>query len=313
MGYLGEAMVVTASIPLLLVLSAAGPGIASGAESDLASLLPSQADGWKPAPPDERATYDTLFNLIDGGAEVYRSLNVRRVISRRYAKPGDPDLIADIYDMGSDEDAYGAFHFDIREHKSAKIGRESEWEKTNLFFWKDRYFVSVAAIATGPAAENAVLTIGRAIAAAIPRDGDVPELASGLPKDGLLESQIHYFHDWPLLSRHYAPADDNVLKLDKTTRGVVARYRNPAADELTTVIQIRYSSPGAAQQALAAYRAKVMPKADGTGLHKDEKGRWSAARTGGDRIVIVLNAPSEKETLRRISQLLPAPAGKERP
>ncbi|MBI5527494.1 MAG: hypothetical protein HY897_14260 [Deltaproteobacteria bacterium] len=307
------------TIFLLLSLLTAGPGAEGGAEVELAALLPAQVDGWKAAEPDEHATYDTLFRLIDGGAEVYRSLNVSRVISRRYVKPGAADIVADIYDMGSAEDAYGAFHFDVRDGGSAGIGRESEWEKTNLFFWKDRFFVSVAAMAPGPAAEKAVLAVGTAVAAAIPRDGVLPELVRSLPEDGLLRSQIHYFHDWPLLKRHYAFADENLLKLDKTTRGVLARYKNPAANgkpagvELITLIQIRYATPDAARQALAAYRAKVMPGAGERGLRGSENGRWFAARAHADRVVIVFDAPTEKEALRRISQILPALPRKERP
>jgi len=121
------------------------------------------------------------------------------------------------------------------------------------------------------------------------------------------------------LSRHYAPAQDNPLKLDKTTSGVLARYRTPGAqakagtEELATLIEIRYASPDAARQALAVFRAKVLPKADDKGLLKNENGRWSAVRAAADRVVIVLNAPTDKEALRRISQLLPASNRKEGP
>lgn len=305
-------MLFPTGISLLLASLAAGPAVESST-LDLAALLPAQVEGWKAAPPDEHATYETLFSLIDGGAEVYRSLNVRRVISRKYVKPDGADLIADVYDMGSAEDAYGAFHFDVRERTSAQIGQESEWERPNLFFWKDRYFVSVAAIAVSPAAENAALALGKAIAASIPRVGAVPELVINLPKDGLVQGQIHYFHDWPLLSRHYAPVDENVLALNKTTRGVLARYRDADGQAMTTVLQIRYASPDAATRALAAYRKKVMPGAADQGPYKSRDGRWSGARAHGDRVVIVIDAPTEKETLRRMTQLSPPATGKERP
>jgi hypothetical protein len=308
---------IVAGILLFTSLLAAGQGAGTGAGAGLAALLPAQVDGWKAAEPDEHADFDTLFRLIDGAAEVYRSLNVRRVISRRYVRPGAAEIAADIYDMGSDEDAYAAFHFDVRDGEGAGIGRESEREKTNLSFWNDRYFVSIAAMAPGPAAEKAVLTIGAAIAKAIPRDGDPPELVRNLPQDGLVQSQIHYFHDWPLLRRHHAPADENLLGLNKTTRGVLARYRIPSAressgtDGLTTLILIRYANPAAAGRALHAYRAKVMPGGGETAVRRGEDGRWSAAKAHGDRLAIVLDAPTEKEALRRISQLLPDPPRKD--
>ena len=71
-------------------------------------LLPAEAAGYRPVGEVECYTADTLFELIDGGAEVYRSLNVERVVSRRYSRPDADEVIVDIFDMGSSSDAFGA-------------------------------------------------------------------------------------------------------------------------------------------------------------------------------------------------------------
>ena len=72
-------------------------------------LLPAEALGWRGDGADESVDRDGLFSLIDGGAEAYRALNVRRVGARRYVKAGAPDVVVDVFDMGSSADAYGAY------------------------------------------------------------------------------------------------------------------------------------------------------------------------------------------------------------
>ena len=89
-----------------LAITAASPIAAP----ELARLLPAAAQGWRAAGADEVVDRDGLFQLLDGGAEAYRSLNVRTVIERHYLKPGAPEIVVDVFDMGSSADAYGAWH-----------------------------------------------------------------------------------------------------------------------------------------------------------------------------------------------------------
>ena len=58
----------------------------SASQESLVDLLPAEIQGFKPGGRDEIYSFDNLFKLIDGGAEVYRALNVRTVLDRRYVK-----------------------------------------------------------------------------------------------------------------------------------------------------------------------------------------------------------------------------------
>jgi len=162
-----------------------GRETSSGAAA-LSALLPEKAEGYAPAGPDRHFTADTLFDLIDGGAEIYRAFNVQRTVHRRYTHAEANDIIADIFDMGSAADACGAYHNDIREGENPGIGRESEYQGGSLSFWKDRYYVSVVAIHESAASARAVRAIGAAVAEAIPGDAAPPALAGLLPEEGLL-------------------------------------------------------------------------------------------------------------------------------
>ncbi|HEQ60212.1 MAG TPA: hypothetical protein ENN74_01230, partial [Firmicutes bacterium] len=189
---------------------------------DLADLLPDSVQGWKAEEPDGRYDYETLYDYINGGAELYRSFNVRAVLARRYEKQDAQPILADMFDMGSSKDAFGAYHHDLREGDEVGIGQESELLGSSLTFWKDRYYVSIIPFGHGEEIKSAVLEVGRAIAQAIPKEGPKPDLLNYLPQQKRLP-QVHYFHNHACLNTYYFLARDNLLNLDQDTEGVLAR------------------------------------------------------------------------------------------
>lgn len=286
--------------------------VASGTPANpgnLADLLPAETEGFKPSGPDGIYNFDNLFKLIDGGAEVYRALNVRTVLDRRYVKKGAPDIIVDVFDMGSSQDAFGAYHFDIREEKDARIGQESEYAGGALYFWKDRYFVSVIALDETEESTRAVLALGRAIAAAIPRKGTPPKLVERLPSTGLIPAQVHYFHDWVSLNRRYTLGEENLLELDRKTEGVLARYRcgpQSAGEKRSrscVLVLIDYPSRQKAEQAHGRFLGKRLADADEQGVARTGDNMWAGSRQVGTLFVGVFDAPTRAEVLRLMDEV----------
>jgi hypothetical protein len=256
-------------------------------------LLPDEVRGWAQGRTDGLYTHDSLYDLIDGGAEVYRALNVRAVLSREYVKPGATDIVVDLFDMGSANDAYGAFHHDMREGEDAGVGDESEAFGGSIAFWRDRYFVSLVAMDDDTATCDALREIGFATSAAIPSAGQPPALVRALPADGLVRSQVHYFHDKSLLDRHLFLGEDNLLDLDRGTEGVVARYRfadptGAPSEPKTALLLVRY--PKAARAARAIAGVADAPK-------------LSARKQLGDAIACVFDAPSKAQAERLVEQM----------
>lgn len=259
-----------------------------------AELLPDDVQGYVPQGKDGLYTPENLFDLLNGGAEVYRSFNVRLVVNRRYGKPDAPDIMVDLFDMASSADAFGAYHHDMREGETADVGHESERMGSALFFWKDRYYVSILAMRETQETERAVLALGRAIAANIPNPGVKPEILSWLPREGLQPTQITYFHDWAYLNTRFHLGDDNLLELDRETEGVLARYRSAAGSSFLLMLT-RYPSDGRAGPALARFLGGYLPGADRPGVARRPDGKWAAARSSGDLVVVVLDADNRPD------------------
>jgi hypothetical protein len=257
---------------------------------DLSRLLPAEIQGWKPQGKDQYFDHNNLFSLINGGAEVYRALNVKKVVDRRYQNPNGPDIIVDVFDMGSSSDAFGAYHIDIREEKDVGVGHESEFQGGSLYFWKDRYFVSIVALKQTEASKQAVIAFGKAIAKKIPKKGKKPELVGHLPQKGIVKSQVHYFHDWEGLNRLHFIADENLLGLSKETEGLLARCRPSGV-----LVLIRYPYKKDAELAYKRFSE----------VFKDAEGKFSAARASGSLLAVVLSVGSKGEALEILGGIKP--------
>ncbi len=261
--------------------------------------LPDTVHGWKAVKPDHEYTFDTLFDLIDGGAEVYRSLNVRKVLDRRYTKEDSADIIVDLFDMGSSKDAFGAFHHDMREDDDVGVGTESEYQGSYLFFWKDRYFVSVVALEETPETREAVLALGRAIASSIPRPGTEPDIVKLLPSEGLQKEQIYYFHDLESLERRYMIGKGNPLHLSKETEGLLARYAVsgvPAAKDgqlFAVFLIVAYASQSAALAAEKDFSALYLNRAESGKLVQLPGKGWAGIYRKGTHLFAVLESPGK--------------------
>jgi len=276
--------------------------------SALATFLPAAVDGWAPNRPDGLYTPDGLFKYIDGSAEVYRAYNVQQAAARRYGKEGAPDIIADVFDMGSASDAFGAYHHDYREGDPVDIGHESEYLEGALAFWKGRYFVSVLTVEETPESKAAVLKIARAIADAIKEEGAPPAIIGLLPAEGLQQRYIHYFHDHFCLNIHYFLAEENLLDLGKDTEGAMARYLpgNAQPKDFCWLAVIRYPDPARAETARARFMAGYLPEAGADAFAAIENGKWAGARSVGEYVVAVFDAPERPFAEKLAGQALAA-------
>jgi hypothetical protein len=215
-------------------------------------------NGWRADKADRFADANSLFDLIDGGAEVYRALNVQSVVEREYQRSGHALILVDLFDMGSDADAFGAYRNDVREHPDPGIGNGSEHESSSLFFWKGRFFVAVVATEETAEAVAAVLALGKTISSNIKQAGKPPRLVGLLPVHGLNKQELYFFHSAESLNRLVPAAAGNPFGLSASTAVVLARYPRGGASSDTLLLLVEYPAAAAAttvQQQLAGVTA----------------------------------------------------------
>jgi hypothetical protein len=252
------------------------------------------------------ATYDrkTIFDYIDGGAEVYLAYDMRGCLSRRYVASGEPAVVLDLFDMGTSADAFGAFTLD-RDGEPLKVGEDGLSREGWIRFWKGRFFVSIYAERETAGAREAALRLARTIEAGIKEKGGRPKILERLPKGGLETRSVRYLHSHILLEGFLRLSDENVLGLGPDTEVVLSSYVREGRRARLLLV----SYPDAETAAVA--RNRYLSLRPGSGASKreamSEDGKWSASAQAGRILAVVLDAESRPlaEALLKEAETLP--------
>jgi hypothetical protein len=114
---------------------------------EITSLLPSleKLPGWKFSQAPEVYKGDDLFELIDGGADIYFEYGFSQVVSADYTDPGQNITQAEIYEMSDAPAAYGIFSLMQQSSAwTAEYGQQTVITPDYIAFWKDKYYVIVS-------------------------------------------------------------------------------------------------------------------------------------------------------------------------
>lgn len=277
----------------IFVLTVALMGGCAGQASEPIARLPREVGGWVRARPV--ASYDrrTLYDYIDGAAEVYLAYGFERVLSCRYHKAGQPPIVVDIFQMRDSKEAFGVFSFE-RVDEEAGIGQGSEAGPSLIRFWKGRYFVAVSSPSSPPAPLHVLKQVASSVADAIEEVGEPPDLVSVLPPKNLRRDRTVYFHTHSSLKYHYFISEENILQLGLETEAVLALYGSRRKDGTgpTRLLVIRYPDSARAAQALHSFLAAYLPEADAGRAARTRDGCWCAASRHGRYVAVVFEAPT---------------------
>jgi hypothetical protein len=260
-----------------------------GAVTDFGKLVPATVGAWRASGEDHVYDRQTLYDYMDGGAEVYLSFDFRTVWTRKYSGPDDREMTLDIYDMGSPAEAYGIFSCD-RADPPAGIGQDSEYGYGLLRFRQGRYFVTITATDEDEGTGKTVIELGRAVLSHLGPPGPGPDMLAWLPADSLQSEKTSFFHTVVSLNNRYFLAADNILRLDRSTDCVLAEYA-VSAEKPAVLLLVRYPDPSAAEAARRSFLTAYLPGAgsDGT-ASTDDKG-WVSVSLHGACLAVVFDAP----------------------
>ena len=253
---------------------------------DFAGGLPAKVGVWQR--PEAADVYDrrSLFDYIDGGAELYLAFDFVKATACEYSAGKEDFIKVDIFEMKRAWGAFGAFAHG-RESIASEVGQGSEYVAGLLTFWKDRFYVSVLGYPETAAKRKAVYEIARAIAALIPGIGETPALIGALPKQGLVEASVRTFRHHALQNDYAFLSHDNLLGIGPGQgEAVLARYRQDGGRYVLLVVEAPVP-----QSAAKAERALVAGPLAGKNPGK-LRDRWAGVRRSAQRLFIVLDAPT---------------------
>jgi len=253
--------------------------------------LPAEAAGWKWDGKEMKYDSKSVFQYMNGAAELYLAYGFQNLRVRRFEKSNQPPITLELYDMASSEHAYGVFSFE-RQDEAVGIGQGSEFGGGLLRFWKGKCFISIYADGGGVEVESAILTMGRTTADLIQEMGPEPKLVDFIPgKDfGLVDRNVRYLKSHILLNQRFFIAHQNILNLSRKTEAVLAQYTREK--QKTHLLLIRYPSVKEAKDAYQSFMGAYLPDAGGKDRLKTEDQKWTMARQRGEVVIVVFGAPT---------------------
>jgi len=224
------------------------------ARADGRSALPAALPPFKMTKPVQVFSPSTLENHIDGQAESVKHYQFSQCDYAEYAPNGVGNqlITVDIYEMGSPQDAYGYYAFQLspsaKSVKYVPVGAEGYQTHDGLNFWKGIYYVNVTITALGaPASFQAALPkFGQAIAAKLTGSARPPAMLSLLPPGFTPHSQMYQRSD---------VAAQAFIK-----NAVAAAY--PSAGQQAEMFVSDSASPASAKQVFSQYVAYLTKPAN---------------------------------------------------
>ncbi len=181
------------------------------------SLVPKNPpSGWILRETPEAYTKDTLFEHIDGQADLFLQYGFDKSIFAIYRKADSSDdkIDVDIYDMKNSLQAFGVYSRFRQEEKPAGIGLESYLDDRYALFYKGKYFVVLQATDSFP---SVLKQLAQEIASRITDNSAPPKEIEYFPKNGLKPGSIEYYPNG-LLGHEYLKMGfkASYLKKDQT-------------------------------------------------------------------------------------------------
>ncbi len=262
----------------------------------LSDFLPKAINEWEALGQDRYYYPETLYDYIDGGAELFISYGFERVISRTYRRSGQPDIQVEIFDMVEPKNAFG-LHSHGREQLDDTYGQGSQIYQGAILFWKGPYYVSIVCNYQTSMTEKAMETMAHKIDKKIKEEGELPEIVSWIPEEDLAPESVFYFHHYVWVNAFYYISDDNFLNIDDKTDAVLAKYG--PQDARYYLLLIHYENADKASEAYRNFLHQYAPELKDKQAVELEDGKWTGSRLDQELLICVFNGDTKEavETL----------------
>ena len=189
----------------------------------LMALLPgpNAAPGWARGGEARCYSPDTLYEYIDGSADLYLSYGFKQAVVGDYVKGGEGErwITVDIYDMGAPLHAFGIYGAekppDVEETEVGEYGMQGYSLEGLVALWKGRYYVKVSAVEREDveAAEAlAIVTAGK-----LPARLRMPVELSQLPSENRVPGTERYVKTSALGHKFLVEVVSAEYKLEEAT------------------------------------------------------------------------------------------------
>lgn len=282
-------------------------------DGDILSLLPKSGEipSWQSLNQPSVYYEDTLFDYIDGGADIFLEYGFDALAVQEYAN-NDRSILVEIYKMKDSCAAFGIYSL-RRDHRlpKLKVGNDGVVGDYQVSFWQGNYYVVVRTYRSDKEANVAMATFAKNIAKKIGPEGAAPSILKVLPQKHLIPRSQKYVKGLLAINSQYYFSRENIFQLGNGNDGVFADYI--VDGERIRLFLARYAYErearsiykNAAKYFETTFGAKggIKKKSAITVVVQDEKGKYLVMTIKGKLIALVLDSPTEKAALTPLHEI----------
>jgi len=145
--------------------------------------------GWKPSGEIQIFSPKTLYEYIDGAADLYLMYDFEELRVAEYVNEKKASVTIDIYRHHTPIHAFGIYsqerlsHADFRE-----VGVQGYYKKNVLNFLKGSYYVKLNSFNTGPEDREILLAFAKAVVENLGEKGKLPSRLASFPAEGKVKN-----------------------------------------------------------------------------------------------------------------------------
>lgn len=276
----------------------------------IARLLPSRSalDGWQTGGDPEIYEAQSLYDRIDGGAEIFFEYGFDQAVYQDYEKDDDY-LQVEIYDMVDDTAAFGIYSINRSPRaERVAIGGAGQKSGDTVTFWQQQYYVVVRHFAGADTEDGTMVNVAGDISGRIGSDpGNVPAAVPLLPTTGKVEGSETVVRGPIALSQICYLGEEEPLGLARDKEAALARYR--LNGESVHVLVMKYGSEDeldkAFERTATAFgdQFDLVERSETSVTVKNTRGKYHAARKTDNVLTAVFGAQSAEHVGSVFSQI----------
>ncbi|MFQ6070861.1 MAG: DUF6599 family protein [Candidatus Aminicenantales bacterium] len=178
---------------LLILVAADAYVVRPDKAGSLRSLLP-QLPSWKLTENPMEYFPGSLFEYINGAAEIYLSYDFQKLIVGQYGRVNSSaSLTLEIYDMENTKNAFGIYSVErFPESKFINLGNGAYVEEGVLNFIVGPYYIKILCFDCGERSEEVLVDFASGILKNVKDKGELPPLLKAFPAKGLVRKSEKY-------------------------------------------------------------------------------------------------------------------------
>ena len=178
---------------LFVYLIWGGEGLPWIFASDLNAFVFPQVAGWKQSEEIQTFLPKTLFEYINGGADLYLTYDFQELKVAEYSNGKKASVTVEVYRHRTPTYAFGIYSEErLPDANFVAIGTQGYIEENVLNFLAGSYYVKISGIHTGSDDQEILLSFAKKVAEQLGEKGTLPQILSSFPEEGKVNNSERF-------------------------------------------------------------------------------------------------------------------------